>query len=57
MRPGGHAPYKLLPRLAHAVLDKTAAIQSFHIHSFNQVVSTERWRHKLMGQLDRIIAC
>lgn len=56
VRPGGYAPDELLARLAPTVLDEAAAIESLHMYSFNQVESTERWRHELLESLDEIIA-
>ena len=56
VRPGGYAPDELLAGLAPAVLDEAAAIESLHMYSFNQVESTERWRHEFLEALDEIVA-
>jgi len=55
VRPGGYAPDELLYQLAPAVLDGETGIEGLHMYSFNQVESTERWRHELLEALDEII--
>ena len=51
VRPGGYSPHGLLEGLAPALADPAAAIHGLHIYTFNQVETTEEWRHRYLGQL------
>jgi methylenetetrahydrofolate reductase (NADH) len=51
VRPGGYSPHRLLEGLAPAILDPVADIRGLHIYTFNQVESTEEWRHRYLDRL------
>lgn len=49
LKPGGYSPDGLVKELAPYVGDRDHGIAGFHIYTFNQVESTERWRRKILG--------
>ncbi len=49
--PGGYSPEELLLDLSPSLLDERTAIAGLHIYTFNQVETTERWRHGLLAEL------
>jgi len=51
VRPGGYAPDELIRQLTPTILDPEAAIQGFHIYTFNQVGTTEAWRQQMLEEL------
>ncbi len=51
VRPGGYAPDELIHQLESTIMDPAAAIQGFHIYTFNQVETTEAWRREMLGSL------
>lgn len=52
VRPGGYSPDGLIESMAQTMLDPEANIRGFHIYTFNQVESTERWRASMLSRLD-----
>lgn len=52
VRPGGYAPDELLTALAPLYTDPVAGVAGFHIYTFNQVETTERWRRAFLEDLD-----
>lgn len=51
MRPGGYSPDALLTALAPLYADPNAAVEGFHIYTFNQAETTERWRKAFVAEL------
>lgn len=51
VRPGGYSPDALLLGMAEAIADPSNGIQGFHIYTFNQVESTERWRREMLEEI------
>ena len=51
VRPGGYAPDELIRQLTPTIMDPEAAIQGFHIYTFNQVETTEAWRQQMLAEL------
>ena len=51
VRPGGYAPDNLIIGLASLLADPTANVEGFHIYTFNQVETTEQWRHEMLEAL------
>ncbi len=51
VRPGGYAPDDLVIGLATLLADSAANVEGFHIYTFNQVESTEQWRHEMLRAL------
>jgi methylenetetrahydrofolate reductase (NADPH) len=49
LKPGGYNPDGLVERLVPYVGDRDYNIVGFHIYTFNQVESTEKWRHQILG--------
>lgn len=49
LKPGGYSPDELVKRLVPYVGDRDYNIVGFHIYTFNQVESTERWRRQIPG--------
>ncbi|HEY8198497.1 MAG TPA: hypothetical protein VIF44_01910 [Candidatus Limnocylindrales bacterium] len=56
VRPGGYSPHGLLEGLAPALADSTADIRGLHIYTFNQVETTEEWRHRYLERLMGVAA-
>lgn len=52
VRPGGYAPDDLVIGLAPLLADSAANIAGFHVYTFNQVETTEQWRHQMLEALD-----
>lgn len=50
-RPGGYSPDDLIIGLSDALADPDADIASFHCYTFNQVETTEQWRHDMLESL------
>ncbi len=50
-RPGGYSPDDLIIGLSDALTDPDADIASFHCYTFNQVETTEQWRHDMLESL------
>ena len=57
LKPGGYSPDELVKELAPYVGDQNYNIAGFHIYTFNQVESTEKWRRKILNfeQADRAV--
>ncbi len=51
VRPGGYAPDDLVIGLSPLLADPAANVLGFHIYTFNQVESTEEWRHEMLEAL------
>lgn len=51
VRPGGYSPDALLLGMAEAIANPSNRIQGFHIYTFNQVESTERWRKEMLDEI------
>jgi methylenetetrahydrofolate reductase (NADH) len=49
LRSGRYSPDELVKDLAPYVGDRDYNIAGFHIYTFNQVQSTEKWRRKMLG--------
>jgi methylenetetrahydrofolate reductase (NADPH) len=49
LKPGGYSPDELLERLAPYASDELYDIVGLHLYTFNQVESTEQWRHRMLG--------
>ena len=49
--PGGYSPDELLEDLAPILVDQEAAVTGVHIYTFNQIDTTERWRHQYLESL------
>ena len=49
LKPGGYSPDALVKWLAPYVGDRAHNIAGFHIYTFNQVESTEKWRQQALG--------
>jgi methylenetetrahydrofolate reductase (NADPH) len=47
-RSGGYNPDRLVKELAPYVGDQDYNIAGFHVYTFNQVESTEEWRHQML---------
>ena len=58
LKPGGYGPDELVKELAPYVGDQDYNIAGFHIYTFNQVDTTEKWRRKTLGleQADRAVS-
>jgi methylenetetrahydrofolate reductase (NADPH) len=48
IRPGGYNPEELVRGLAPKVDDESLDVAGYHVNTFNQVASTERWRKALL---------
>jgi methylenetetrahydrofolate reductase (NADPH) len=51
MRRGGYRPDEFISRIGPLADDPMSDIHGFHVFTFNQVESTERWRRGLMERL------
>lgn len=49
LRPGSYSPDELVEKLAPYVGDRDYNIAGFHIYTFNQVGSTEKWRQQRLN--------
>jgi methylenetetrahydrofolate reductase (NADPH) len=49
LKPGGYSPDELVKKLAPYVGDREYNIAGFHIYTFNQVESTEKWRQQMLS--------
>ena len=52
LRPGGRAASELAARLAELAADSGLGIAGFHLFTYNQVRAAERWRSRLVTQLE-----
>lgn len=50
-KPGGYKPDALIGALSAYLGDPHYAIRGFHINTFNQVESTEKWRKRMLEEL------
>jgi methylenetetrahydrofolate reductase (NADPH) len=48
LKPGGYSPDELVKKLGPYVGDRDYNIAGFHIYTFNQVESTEKWRQQIL---------
>ena len=51
VKPGGYSPDDLIFGLGQLMADPVANILGFHVYTFNQVESTEQWRHQMLEKL------
>lgn len=51
VRPGGYSPDALIMGLAPLLADPAANVLGLHVYTFNQIESTEQWRHVMMEEL------
>lgn len=51
VRPGGYSPDDLIIGLSDALADPDADIIDFHCYTFNQVETTEAWRHDMLESM------
>lgn len=51
VRPGGYSPDDLIVGLAPLLADPAANVSGFHVYTFNQVETTERWRQEMLEAL------
>lgn len=51
VRPGGYSPDGLILGLAGLLADPGANVHGFHVYTFNQVDTTEQWRHQMLEHL------
>jgi methylenetetrahydrofolate reductase (NADPH) len=51
LRPGGYRPDGLLAALVPLLLDPVADVRGVHLYTFNQVETTEEWRHAYLAGL------
>ena len=49
LKPGGYSPDELVKKLAPYLGDRDYNIAGFHIYTFNQVESTEKWRQQMLS--------
>jgi methylenetetrahydrofolate reductase (NADPH) len=49
--PSGYSPDELLEDLAPVLTDPELQIVGLHLYTFNQVETTERWRHAYLEAL------
>jgi methylenetetrahydrofolate reductase (NADPH) len=49
---GRYGPGSLIERLAPKLADPSAAIAGFHVYTFNELATTERWRRETLRRLD-----
>lgn len=52
VRPGGYSPDDLVIGLAPLLAESGANVVGFHVYTFNQVETTEQWRHEMLEALD-----
>ena len=50
--PGGYSPDRLIEGLKSAITDPESNIRGLHIYTFNEVKTTEAWRHEMMERLE-----
>jgi len=50
-KPGGYRPDALIRALSGYLEDPHYGIRGFHINTFNQVASTEKWRKRMLDEL------
>lgn len=51
VRPGGYSPDDLLVGLSNVFADEDSNIVDLHCYTFNQVESTQQWRHRMLESL------
>ena len=52
LRPGGRSASDLVVRLAGLAADTRTGIAGFHLFTYNQVRAAERWRNRLVSQIE-----
>ena len=50
--PGGYSPDRLIEGLKSGITDPESNIRGLHIYTFNEVKTTEAWRHEMMERLE-----
>ena len=50
--PGGYSPEELLFDLAPLMVDEEIGISGVHIYTFNQLDTTEKWRLRMVKELE-----
>lgn len=53
MKPGGYKPDELIDGVMPYLGDDRYKIAGFHINTFNQVETTEKWRARMLASLER----
>ena len=51
VKPGGYSPDELIVGAAPLYVDAAAGVVGFHVYTFNQVETTERWRIAFIDEL------
>lgn len=54
--PGAYSPDKLIRGLEPALVDPDRKIAGFHVFTFNEIESTERWRRKRLQELESVVS-
>lgn len=54
--PGAYSPDKLIRGLEPALVDPDGKIAGFHVFTFNEIESTERWRRKRLHELESVVS-
>ena len=49
---GRYGPGSLIERLTPKLADPAAAIGGFHVYTFNELATTERWRREALRRLE-----
>ena len=50
--PGAYSPDRLIRRLEPALVDPDAKVAGFHVFTFNELETTERWRQERLERLE-----
>jgi methylenetetrahydrofolate reductase (NADPH) len=50
---GRYGPGSLIETLEPHVVDPTSSVAGFHVYTFNEVETTERWRQETIRRLER----
>lgn len=50
LMPGGYNPDRLINGLRSEITDENSLIEGFHINTFNDVMTTEKWRQKALNK-------
>lgn len=53
-RPGGYSPNKLIRGVAPQLVGSGSNVRGFHIFTFNELDSTEKWRQRLISSLGTV---
>ncbi len=51
--PGSYRPERLLAGLAPALGDPARRVHGLHLFTFNELATTERWRHEMLERFER----